>query len=142
MAETYKGSCFCGGVEIEARGAPEAMGYCHCGSCRSYSGAPVTAFTLWKAGDVEVTRGADRLANFNKTDFSGRRYCADCGGHVMVDHPSLGMIDVHAATIADLPFQPAVHLHYQETVLPMKDGLPKFRDFPADVGGSGEMMAE
>ena len=142
MADTYKGSCFCGGVEIEARGAPEAMGYCHCGSCRSYSGAPVTAFTLWKAGDVAVTRGADRLANFNKTDFSGRRYCADCGGHVMVDHPSLGMIDVHAATIPDLAFQPAVHLHYQESVLPMKDGLPKFRDFPADVGGSGKMMAE
>ena len=71
MADTYRGSCFCGGVEIEARGAPEAMGYCHCGSCRSYSGAPVTAFTLWKAGDVAVTRGADRLANFNKIDFSG-----------------------------------------------------------------------
>ena len=60
----------------------------------------------------------------------------------MVDHPSLGMIDVHAATIPDLDFQPAVHLHYQETVLPMRDGLPKYRDFPADVGGSGEMMAE
>ncbi|MFN3725587.1 MAG: GFA family protein [Allosphingosinicella sp.] len=142
MTETYRGHCFCGGVEIEARGAPQAMGYCHCGSCRAHSGGPVNAFTLWKADDVKVTRGEDRLANYNKTDFSGRRYCADCGGHVMVDHPSLGMIDVHAAIIPDLHFQPAVHLHYQETVLPMKDGLPKYRDFPVDVGGSGEMMAE
>ena len=142
MAESYKGRCFCGGVEIEATGAPAAMGYCHCGSCRAHSASPVNAFTLWKADDVRVTRGADRLATYNKTDFSGRRYCADCGGHVMVDHPSLGLIDVHAATIPDLDFQPAVHLHYQETVLPMKDGLPKYRDFPADVGGSGETMAD
>ena len=142
MTDAYKGRCFCGSVEIEARGAPQAMGYCHCGSCRAHSGGPVNAFTLWKADDVRVTRGADKLAAFNKTEFSGRRYCADCGGHVMVDHPSLGMIDVHAAIIPDLDFQPAVHLHYQETVLPMKDGLPKFRDFPAAVGGSGETIAE
>ncbi|HJS61620.1 MAG TPA: GFA family protein, partial [Pseudolabrys sp.] len=29
-----------------------------------------------------------------------------------------------------------------ETVLPMKDGLPKLRDFPAAAGGSGETMPE
>jgi len=27
-------------------------------------------------------------------------------------------------------------------VLPIKDGLPKFKDFPADFGGSGEMLKE
>ena len=27
---TYKGSCFCGSVEIKATGAPAKMGYCHC----------------------------------------------------------------------------------------------------------------
>jgi hypothetical protein len=26
--------------------------------------------------------------------------------------------------------------------LPIKDGLPKFKDFPAELGGSGEMMDE
>jgi hypothetical protein len=35
-----------------------------------------------------------------------------------------------------------VHGNYAETVLPMKDGLPKFKDFPAEFGGSGEAMAE
>jgi hypothetical protein len=29
-----------------------------------------------------------------------------------------------------------------ETVPPMKDGLPKLRDFPAEAGGSGEVMPE
>jgi hypothetical protein len=27
-------------------------------------------------------------------------------------------------------------------VLPMRDGLPKLKDFPAEFGGSGEMVAE
>ena len=42
---THVGSCFCGAVRIEAEGAPEAMGYCHCRSCRSWSGGPVNAFS-------------------------------------------------------------------------------------------------
>jgi len=37
---------------------------------------------------------------------------------------------------------PGVHVNYAETVLPMRDGLPKFKDFPATFGGSGEQLAE
>jgi hypothetical protein len=29
-----------------------------------------------------------------------------------------------------------------ETVLRMRDGLPKLRDFPAELGGSGQAVAE
>jgi hypothetical protein len=43
---------------------------------------------------------------------------------------------------ASLKFSPGVHVNYAETVLPMKDGLPKFKDFPAAFGGSGEQIAE
>jgi hypothetical protein len=39
-------------------------------------------------------------------------------------------------------FEPGLHVHYAETTLPMKDGLPKFKDFPAEFGGSGETVAE
>jgi len=35
-----------------------------------------------------------------------------------------------------------VHVNYAETVLPMKDGLPKLRDIPAELGGSGQMIAK
>jgi hypothetical protein len=30
------------------------------------------------------------------------------------------------------PHSPGVHLNYAETVLPMRDGLPKFKDFPKE----------
>ena len=68
----YVGKCFCGAVELEATGAPEAMGYCHCGSCRSWSAGPVNAFTLWKADAVKVTAGAEHIGTFEKTAFSQR----------------------------------------------------------------------
>src|SRR5229473_338409 len=98
MTDKHTGTCFCGTVEVEVTGAPEAMGYCHCRSCRSWSAGPVNAFTLWKPENVKVTKGAE--------------------------------------------FVPGVHVNYSETVLRMKDGLPKLKDFPAELGGSGVAVPE
>jgi len=142
MATPHKGECFCGAVKLEVSGQPEAMGYCHCRSCRSWSGGPVNAFSLWKPENVKVTAGAENIASFKKTELSHRQYCGKCGGHLMTNHPPLGMVDVFAATLPTLKFAPAVHVNYSETVLPMKDGLPKLKDFPKEFGGSGEAVPE
>ena len=53
----------------------------------------------------------------------------------MTNHPLLGLVDMYAATLPTLKFSPGVHINYAETVLPMRDGLPKFKDFPAEFGG-------
>jgi hypothetical protein len=142
MTDTHTGTCFCGAVAIEVQGAPEEMGYCHCNSCRSYSGGPLTAYTLWKAENVRVTKGAELLGEFAKTEMSHRRFCTTCGGHIMTEHPGMGFTDVYAAKLPTLAFDPTVHLHYAEAVLPMKDGLLKLRDFPVEAGGSGEVIPE
>jgi hypothetical protein len=138
----HTGKCFCGAVEIEVTGAPEAMGYCHCSSCRSWSAAPVNAFTLWQPSNVKVTKGAGHVAIYRKTPTSVRQFCNDCGGHLMSEHPPLGLIDVYAATIPSLPFAAGVHVNYAETVLHMRDGVTKLKDFPAEFGGSGETVPE
>lgn len=137
-----KGQCFCGAVELEVTGEPAGQGYCHCESCRSMAGAPVRGFTLWPQDNVRVTRGKDQLKGYNKTDFSDRRHCAKCGGQVLIYHPSIGMTDVHSETLSDFDFQPALHVNYQERTLPVRDGLPKMKDFPAELGGSGETIPE
>lgn len=142
MASKYTGACFCGAIEIEVTGAPEAMGYCHCSSCRSWAAAPANAFTLWKPENVKVTKGADHVGHFMKTPNSDRQYCRKCGGHLMTYHPPFGLMDVYAATIPGITFKPGVHVNYAESVLPMKDGLPKLRDFPKELGGSGEAVPE
>lgn len=139
---SYTGSCFCGSVTIAVSGEPSAMGYCHCASCRSWSGGPVNAFTLWAPETVTVTQGEENIVTFAKTAVSQRQLCKKCGGHLMTRHPGLGVVDVFAATIPDLKFNAVLHINYAETVLPMKDGLTKFKDFPADFGGSGEQVSE
>ncbi len=142
MSRVYKGRCFCGAVQIEVSGEPEAMGYCHCASCRSWSAGPVNALSLWKPDRVRVVEGAENIATFSKTAFSERQYCTKCGGHLMTNHPPIGLIDVYAATIPTLHFKPGVHVNYAETVLPMRDGLPKLKDLPAEFGGTGQQMPE
>jgi len=138
----HSGTCFCHSVELQAEGEPFAMGYCHCDDCRHWSAGPVNAFTLWRRDTVRVTKGADRLGTYLKTDASHRMYCTMCGGHVMTDHPGGDFTDVYAAILPTVPFKPEVHVHYAHSVLPIHDGLPKYRDVPAEMGGSGEMMAE
>lgn len=138
----HKGECFCGAVKIEVSSEPVGMGYCHCRSCRSWSAAPVNAFTLWQPDAVRVTAGAEHVATFQKTATSQRQYCSKCGGHLMNRHPTFKLVDVYAAMLPTLKFVPGVHVNYAETVLPMRDGLPKLKDFPAELGGSGEQVPE
>jgi hypothetical protein len=139
---TYQGSCFCGDVQITVSGDPAGMGYCHCTSCRTWSAGPVNAFSLWKPEAVQITKGADKLATYHKTDKSLRKWCKSCGGHVMTEHPHWTLIDVYVAVLRDFPFKPGVHVHYAETVLRMRDGLPKMNDLPKEMGGSGQVIAE
>ena len=44
--------------------------------------------------------------------------------------------------IMGFEYQPTLHVHYGEKVLTVRDGLPKFKDFPKDFGGSGDMLPE
>lgn len=139
---SYRGSCFCGAVEITVTGEPVAMGFDHCTSCRQWSAGPINAFTLWAPQNVKVTKGAGNLGMYSRHPQSERKFCKTCGGHVMTDHPPLKVTDVYAAIIPDLPFKPGLHVNYQEHVISMKDGLPKHKDFPREMGGSGELLPE
>ena len=141
-ATTYRGGCFCGTVAIAVTGAPVAMGYCHCASCRLWSAGPVNAFTLWKPEAVKVTKGAESLGTYNKTKGSARKWCTRCGGHVLTEHPTMGLTDVYAALLPELRFTPGVHVHYGESVLVVRDGLPKQKDLPKEMGGSGVLLDE
>lgn len=145
----YTGSCFCGAVQFKLSGDPDAMAYCHCDSCRHWSAGPVSAFTLWKPDTIKVTRGLDNIASFDKNPgsdneniVSKRKWCKSCGGHLFTEHPTMGLVDVPAVVISDFIFKPGFHVHYQETVHHIEDGLPKYRDLPKEAGGSGERLPE
>ncbi len=146
---THQASCFCGAVKMTLSGEPEAMAYCHCDSCRHWSASQVSAFTLWKPAALSIDEGAERIASFEQNPrsdhadvVSRRKWCSVCGGHLYTDHPTMGLVDVPSAVIDKFQFEPAFHVHYQESVQPIRDGLPKFRDLPKEAGGTGEQLAE
>ena len=139
---TYLGKCFCGTVELALSGEPKMMAYCHCDSCRHWAASPVNAFTLWAPDAVQITSGKESIGTYSKTPQSLRKWCLQCGGHILTEHPEMGLTDVPAAVIEDFSFKPTAHVNYQEAVLPVKDGLTKFKDIPKAAGGSGEEIAE
>ena len=77
-----------------------------------------------------------------RSEASHRHYCTACGAPVLIRHPALGMTDIPAGSIRGLDYQPTLHVNYGEKVLAVRDGLPKFQDFPKEFGGSGATLPE
>lgn len=127
------GRCACGAVELEVTGQPEAMGYCHCGSCRPWSGGSVNAFGLWKPEAVRVTAGAEHVVTLQKSELGQRRHCARCGGYLMTSHPPLGLVDVFVATVPSLAAMPGVPANDAGKVPTDAVWPPKTRDLPGRI---------
>jgi hypothetical protein len=102
----------------------------------------VNGFTLWDPKSLEITEGEDYVGEYHKTENSHRKFCTKCGGHLMTDHPGMGLVDVFSAMLPELEFKPGLHVHYGEKALSIADGLPKFVDLPAELGGSGAKLSE
>jgi len=138
----YQGRCFCGAVCLEGRGTPSLSGYCHCQDCRDWSGTPVTSFVMWPHDAFSVVRGKGDLALFSRTPQTPRGWCARCGGHLGAfrEEQVFPFVAVGPHMFPDLPFAPAMHVFCGEAVVAVDDDLPKYRDLPESMGGSGELM--
>ena len=62
---------------------------------------------LYVVEAVRITAGAEHVGMFQKTPVSQRQYCEKCGGHLMSNHPPLGLVDVFAATLPVLNYSRA-----------------------------------
>jgi hypothetical protein len=91
---------------------------------------------------VRITKGEAEIATFHKTENSYRKYCKVCGGHLMTDHPRMRLIDVYANLLQGFTHEPTLHANYGSKTVSVTDGLLKFRDLPAELGGSGETLAD
>ena len=105
----FGGGCFCGAVRIRAEGEPLGVPYCHCNDCRKWSGAPVSVFVGYRAGQVEMVRGTPRA--YESSPGVTRSFCGDCGASLFYeDERLLGEIYV-AIGVFDEPgrFRPDAH---------------------------------
>ncbi|HEY8553702.1 MAG TPA: GFA family protein [Burkholderiales bacterium] len=138
---TYRGSCFCGAVEFEVSGEPAAMG----------SSLRVLPALVRRPDQRLLALGHERGASNPRRGEYRRlqqereqrpRVAQDLRRSRVHRAPGLGLTDVYAAVIPDLPYRPSVHVNYESTVLRLRDGLPKMKDLPAEMGGSGASLPE
>lgn len=138
----YIGICICGPVQFKLPGEPFAMLICQCIDCRAQSANPVNGAKAFKRDELAVTKGQDFIKKYNSSEGHDRCWCSKCGGHIFSDHPTFDLIDIHASVLDGIEFKPAVHVNYAQSILPIKDGLPKFKDLPKELGGTSGLMGE
>ncbi len=129
--------CHCGAVRVEISGAPKAQFFCHCDDCQAVHGAAYIPVAMYSADRVKVTRGSPRAWQLRVTP---RTTCPECGTRMFAEVPAIGVRGVNGFLLPKGTFEPTFHMQCQFAVRPVKDDLPHFKSFPAEFGGSNEMV--
>ena len=81
MSGTSKrtGSCVCGSVKISAGAASDAVGACHCGTCRKWGGGP---FMELNCGTDVTFEGEENISVYDSSEWAERGFCSKCGTHL------------------------------------------------------------
>src|SRR6266567_3357958 len=126
-----RGSCLCGGVEIEVTETPPTLRYCHCESCKKLSGGAATVNGRVSSTAIRILEGEDLLQTFRPEDGSAKTFCRTCGSNLFGGGwPDSEMASVRASAIDD-PFdaRPSAHIFVRSLAawesLP-DDGLDRF----------------
>jgi hypothetical protein len=123
------GGCLCGATRFRAVGPDMGAGYCHCESCRRQTGAPVAAFVVFDAKQVEWLKAG--RGRFESSSGKFRSFCKTCGSSLAFEDysGSRALIEFHISAL-DEPekFPPNEHTHYAERIswLKFDDDLKKF----------------
>jgi len=128
-----KASCACGKVAFEIHGAIHSARYCHCTTCRKFSGTASAAWGLAQAIDVTMLRGE---ANISRFDSGGglRAFCSSCGAALWYEPaqlPEYRGIPLGVIDTGDVP-APQMHVWTQSQVAwaPITDALPQYPKHP------------
>jgi hypothetical protein len=76
MTGKSAGSCLCGEVHIRAGSISKAVGVCHCGMCRKWTGGPMMAVEC--GTDVEF-ENLESITTFSSSAWGERGFCGKCG---------------------------------------------------------------
>lgn len=128
-----QGGCLCGAVQYVVEDDFKYAGYCHCSQCRKFSGSAFSALGGLDAGALRILRGADRVAEFPKSEESLMCFCSCCGSSLFSRKPKLGLVHLRLGTLDDAPgLLPQAHMfvgskapwHSIDDELPCFDTVP------------------
>ena len=129
------GGCLCGEVRYRLEGELVWAGYCHCESCRRFTGSVVTNWLGVHDDCVVFTAGEPA---YYTNGVTSRGFCRDCGSSLtcVVDRFP-GYFQLHVGSLDNpLVAAPLAHVHYGEKIdwFEVSDDLPRFNASAADAG--------
>ena len=71
--------CHCRGVEMMATFPSRFVAHCYCESCRRTHAAGVVTWIGFKKHQVEITKGAELIENYESSPNTRRKFCKVCG---------------------------------------------------------------
>ena len=126
------GRCHCGAISYSAEGPPEHHALCHCGDCRTWSGAPVSGWIAWREDQVTVS---GEPATYESSRTGTRQFCGACGTGLFYRNQAAlpGLVDIQSGTLDDpAALPPGAQIMVKER-LPWTKGmseLPEFATYP------------
>lgn len=127
-ADPVLGSCSCGAVHVQVRGALTRF-FCHCTICQRVTGEPFgePVFTYrWQLDVDDPSRLSWKRHRWTPINLS-RGTCRTCGD-LVVEHLAASPLSVVASTVWKAPERlPASrgHVFYETRVADIDDDLPK-----------------
>lgn len=129
--ELHKGSCLCGAVRFEVRGALATPSACHCTKCRKHTGH-YEAGTDAPRSAVMVT-GEDRVTWYQSSEKVRRGFCSVCGSSLFFDITHIDRIGLSMGAF-DTPTNTKLSLHIfvadKGDYYDIADGLPQYATIP------------
>jgi len=144
----YEGGCHCGKVRYQlGREKPLASKFCHCGTCQRIHGAPFQHAAIFHKEDINFLKGHHDLQWYDSTEKTTRHKlpckvsCAYCGSWIMDEGRRMillfpGLIDFKDGEKEK--FAPECHMFYDNRVVDINDGLPKW----SGMQGESDLIAD
>jgi len=121
---TYKGSCFCGAVALRCDRRAVAADLSLL-LVPQLAAAPVTRSASGKHRASEDHQGRRQFGRLSQDGCESPQVLQDLRRTPDVGPPAMGLIDVYAAKTRRTTHQPHFMSTYAESVLRIKDGLPR-----------------
>ncbi|HIF09294.1 MAG TPA: GFA family protein [Sneathiellales bacterium] len=82
----HTGSCLCGAVKYELKGAPAFAGLCQCDHCQCQSGSAFLNLVVYPKSAITITQG--ELGSYTAVSDKGRKverqFCSACGSPLLI----------------------------------------------------------
>jgi hypothetical protein len=104
-----RGTCFCGGIAIEADRIA-LMRHCHCSTCRKETGSAFGTVAVVEPKDFRFVRGEELIQHYRYPPDGVRAFCRVCGSKAPLRLFGDSIVIVPAGLLDDDPgVRPALH---------------------------------